>query len=407
MLTCHGCLPSLCAFFADKSRVRVTSITRGLIMLLAVLLLVLVADAHRHPQPGRNPDSCAADSGSSSQWPRVVAAWKSAFPDAALLPTVGEPDKNGGVLLLAHTMGLGKLLKIDGLTSMSPLANSALYSAESIQNKTFNIYEILVPDIPGTNGSDSTVQIYVRALVAHGLIPSGNHFHWTGEYVFPGGGERDHNVAAVHHQEYGMDALSFSRRTIAALQVLVSAIRARAVQPTPDVPDATTCGISDALANDVVLQWRSVFPDAMLLPVVGLPSSNNDKLAVLTHMGMEGPPMMVNGLSVKSPLANNALYSFECSANQFLHLYEIMLPDIVGPAGARSTVQIYVNALRDNGLDVAGLHWHFYGGVAMTADRGVLAIHHQNVGLSPSNFTTATLAALQLTLNEIAARAKK
>jgi hypothetical protein len=47
-----------------------------------------------------------------------------------------------GVLLLAHTMGIGKLLKIDGLPSVSPLSNSALYSAEPINNRTFNIYEI-------------------------------------------------------------------------------------------------------------------------------------------------------------------------------------------------------------------------------------------------------------------------
>jgi hypothetical protein len=120
----------------------------------------------------------------------------------------------------------------------------------------------------------------------------------------------------------------------------------------------------------------------MLLPVIGLPSNNN-KLAVLTHT-MQGPPMLVNGLPVKSPLANNALYSFECENGKFLHLYEIMLSDIPGVDGARSTVQVYANALHANGLDVAGVHWHFYGGVADPRDRGVLAIHQQNVGLSPA-----------------------
>lgn len=166
------------------------------------------------------------------------------------------------------------------------------------------------------------------------------------------------------------------------------------------------CGIDDGLAERINSLWKQAFPDSFILPVVGFPSNNGNKYAVFSHT-LGTPPMLVNGLPSLSPLSNNALYSFECSRGKFLHLYEIMLPDIPGKCGEPSTVQIYVNALRDNGLDVAGLHWHFYGGVADSNDRGVLAIHHQNVGLSPEKFTKKTIAALKKAIRAIDRRTQQ
>lgn len=346
---------------------------------------------------------------------KVEALWSAAFPGATLFPGIGLPSQDNGVLFLTHTLNLGKVMKINGLPSSSPLASNSLYSAEKINGKTFNIYEAQVPDIPGKNGNPSTAQIYVQALIAEGLTPAGSHEHWTGEYFFDGN-VRDHNVPAIHHQQYDMDPIDFSKRTIRALLVAVNEIQRRVGNVKPDIIDKSTCCIDDRLAKKILTLWQTAFPDAFILPVVGFPSNNNNKVAIFTHtmaksnIGARSSTsnnqddsmlMKVNGLPSKSPLSNNALYSFECTRDKFLHFYEIMLPDIPGKNGERSTVQIYVNALRDNGLDVAGLHWHFWGGVADPQDRGVLAIHHQNVGMTPKQFTLATIRALNIAIDAI------
>lgn len=325
---------------------------------------------------------------------QVQALWQAAFSDATLFPGIGLPSQDNGVLFLTHTLQLGKVMKINGLPASSPLAANSLYSAENIRGKTFNIYEAQVPDIPGVNGADSTSQIYTKALIANGLVPAGSHFHWTGEYFFDGN-VRDHNVTAIHHQDYGMDALVFTAKTIQALQTVVAAIKSRVGAVIPDVIDSSTCYISDRLAQKINRLWQRSFPDNFILPVVGFPSNNSNKYAVFSHTLGDGMLMKVNGLESKSPLANNALYSFECTRGKLLHFYEIMLPDIPGRKGRPSLVQIYVNALRDNGLDVAGVHWHFFGGVANEKDRGVFAIHHQNVGMTPKEFSKATISALK------------
>lgn len=333
----------------------------------------------------------------------VEAIWKEAFPGATLFPGIGLPSQDNGVLFLTHTLNLGKVLKIDGLPSSSPVASNSLYSAENINGKTFNIYEVQPPDIPGVNGGDSTAQIYVKALANEGLIVSGNHQHWTGEYFYDGN-VRDHNVPAIHHQQYDMDPREFSRRTTRALLVLVNEIKRRVGTVVPDRIDDSTCCINDKYARKILRLWQKDFPDAFILPVIGFPSNNDNKVAVYSHTDGSGHLMKINGLESKSPLANNALYSFECTRDKFLHFYEIMLPDIPGKKGDPSTVQIYVNALLNNGLDVSGLHWHFYGGVMDVNDRGTLAIHHQNVGMTPKEFSEATLDALRIAMKVIKER---
>lgn len=323
----------------------------------------------------------------------VENLWKQSFPDATLLPVIGLPSNDNGVLTLTHTLGLGKVLKIDGLPSLSPLSNNALYSAENINGLTLNLYEILIPDIPGHRGNRSTAQIYVQALNDQGLSVSGVHYHWTGEAVFENE-PTDHGVAAVHHQNYGLDPLEFSRRTIAALQTVISVIGERHPSMNPDRIDDSQCGINDRLARNVERMWQRAFPSASLLPVIGYPSNNNNKVAVLTHM-MDKNLMKINGLTSRSPLANNALYSFECSRDKFINLYEIMIPDLPGRRGEKSTAQIYINALRDNGLDVAGVHFHWWGSQVFPQDRGVWAIHHQKVGMDPDEFSKRTIAAIK------------
>jgi len=139
----------------------------------------------------------------------VEALWKEAFPDATLLPGIGLPSQSNGVMTLTHTDGSGNLLKINGLSSRSPLSNNALFSSECSEGKFINLYEIMLPDTPGSQGQESSSQFYVRKLAEQGLSVAGVHFHWWGT-----GG-----VAAIHHQmTTEMAPMEFSRRTIAALQ---------------------------------------------------------------------------------------------------------------------------------------------------------------------------------------------
>lgn len=149
---------------------------------------------------------------------QIVSLWKQSFTDAAILPVIGYPSNSNGVVTITHTVG--HKMSINGLVSNSPLANNALYSSECTGNKFLNMYEIMLPDIPGTNGSPSTVQIYTRELARQGLDVAGVHFHWWGSNVAPG----NTLVAAIHHQNIGMTPMEFSQRTLNALEVAMRAL---------------------------------------------------------------------------------------------------------------------------------------------------------------------------------------
>jgi hypothetical protein len=148
---------------------------------------------------------------------QVQELWKQSFPDAAVLPVIGFPSNSGGVITLTHSMGDGQLLKINGLPSKSPLSNNALYSSEISEGQYLNLYEIMIPDYPGTAGRISSAQVYINALHDVGLDVAGVHFHWNGAYM----DAADKNVVAVHHQNVGLTPLEFSQRTIRALNTVM------------------------------------------------------------------------------------------------------------------------------------------------------------------------------------------
>lgn len=154
---------------------------------------------------------------------RVERVWKKAFPSASVFPELGVPSKNGGVLLLTHGMDGMPPMKINGLVMKSPLANNALYSAEVTGGKYMNLYEIMIPDIPGRHGDLSTAQVYIKALQDLNLEVNGTHFHWNGATVFP----NDKNATAVHHSKADMHPMEFTIRTIMALEKAHAALVAR------------------------------------------------------------------------------------------------------------------------------------------------------------------------------------
>ena len=92
------------------------------------------------------------------------------------------------------------------------------------------------------------------------------------------------------------------------------------------------CYVDDCLADKVRDYWiHRGFKDTAVL----LYPSVNQGVAVLTHTHGDGHLLHYNGRPSKSPLSNNALYSFECIGYKckdkvYLNLYEIMIPDFPG-----------------------------------------------------------------------------
>lgn len=150
------------------------------------------------------------------------------------------------------------------------------------------------------------------------------------------------------------------------------------------------CPVSDAVCRECEHVFQGLDPKATILPGIGLPSQSNG-VCTITH-GMPGMPnLRINGLESHSPLANNALFSAECSDGHSLNLYEVMVPDTVGATpGAISSGEAYTQRLRNEGLDVAGTHFHWWG-----MEPQVVAIHHQNVDMHPVDFAQRTVSALQ------------
>lgn len=147
--------------------------------------------------------------------------------------------------------------------------------------------------------------------------------------------------------------------------------------------------MSDATCRECERVFKGFDPNATILPGIGLPSQNNG-VCTITH-GMPGAKnLKINGLESKSPLANNALFSTECTGGTTLSLYEMMLPEgRSNVPGESSAAELYAKELNDSGLSVAGSHWHWWASTPYVA-----AIHHQNVGMDPVQFVKKTVAAL-------------
>ena len=370
---------------------------------------------------------------------KVESLWKEYYEDATLLPIVGIPSTGGGVGLLTHTMGDDMKMLINNLKTLSPIANNALYSFEASQGKFINLYETMIPDMPGHNGSKSTGQIYLNALRDNGLDVAGVHFHWTGGTMHHG----DKLVLAVHHQKINMDPLDFTRRTIKSLQEVMmvvdervkehndmhpvqtscscshkknvavsdaksgSNLRSRSAHPMMVMPAPSDSKMADMLTDSEALAtlavWKRALPDSLLLPGIGLPSQNSGVLT-LTHTFGNNKLLNIDGLASKSPLSNNALYTSERSEGKYINLYEVLVPDIPGVKGAPSTSQIYIDTLAREGLNVSAVHFHWTGSTVFPEDLGVVAIHHYNIGMTPVDFSNRTIRALVAAATAIKAR---
>ena len=104
------------------------------------------------------------------------------------------------------------------------------------------------------------------------------------------------------------------------------------------------CKVTDKFAKHVLCLWKKYFCDALILPKIGYPSCAKG-VATLMHGLHLKHKMKLNGLESNSALTNKALYSFECSNGQYINLYEVMLPDIPGKCGKKSTTEVFTKAL--------------------------------------------------------------
>lgn len=140
---------------------------------------------------------------------QVLQVFKKYDPNAMILPTIGYPSKTG-VCTITHAMPGAPNLKINQLESKSPLSNNALFSTECSDGRTINLYEMMLPDMPSsTPGNLSSAEQYAKDLNDSGLNVAGSHWHWWGTTPF---------VAAVHHQNIGMNPIDFAEKTTTALR---------------------------------------------------------------------------------------------------------------------------------------------------------------------------------------------
>jgi len=150
------------------------------------------------------------------------------------------------------------------------------------------------------------------------------------------------------------------------------------------------CRVNDNTCRQCETVFKNIDPQATILPGVGLPSQNDGVCTIMHGMGRGSTNLKINGLESKSPLANKALFSTECSNGHTLNLYKMMLPEKLShQPGQPSAAQQYASELNKMGLSVAGSHQHW-----RSSDPCVAAIHHQNVDMHPVEFAQKTVRAL-------------
>jgi len=99
----------------------------------------------------------------------------------------------------------------------------------------------------------------------------------------------------------------------------------------------------------------------------------------------------LNGIESKSILLRSGMFSSECYEGKWLNLFEIQLADKKnGTIGAFGLVDKYVQDISRSGLEIAGVHFHFFG-----VEPFLIAVHHQSTAISPVLFAQKTNQALK------------
>jgi hypothetical protein len=148
--------------------------------------------------------------------------------------------------------------------------------------------------------------------------------------------------------------------------------------------------MTDCLAREIECIWKQAFCDSILIPCIGVPSTARCVMTLTHTMGKCAPKIRLNGLESRSPLVNNAFYSAEVSGGKWLNLYQVMIPDIPGKCGCKSSGEIYTEALVKLGISIEGDHYNWKGSCPF-----MLAINSKAIGMSPCDFSKKQIAALR------------
>jgi hypothetical protein len=157
----------------------------------------------------------------------------------------------------------------------------------------------------------------------------------------------------------------------------------------PCCPEMTDC-----LAKQIECIWRKAFCDATIIPKLGVPSCACSVMTLTHTLGNCAPCVSINGLKSKSMLTKNAFYSTEVSCGKWINLYQIVLPNIPGKCGCKSSGEIYTEALTKLGISLGGDSYTWKGSCP-----NMLAINSQAIGMDPCEFSKKQIAAIKAVLN--------
>lgn len=148
--------------------------------------------------------------------------------------------------------------------------------------------------------------------------------------------------------------------------------------------------MTDCLAKKIECLWKKAFCDATLLPVIGIPSCNKCVMTLTHTLGECVKKIKINGLTTKSILANNAFYSAEVSCGKWLNLYHVVIPNIPGNCGCKSSGEVYAEALIKLGISLESESYDWKGTCP-----NVLAVNSKSIGMHPIEFTKKQIAAVK------------
>ena len=164
----------------------------------------------------------------------------------------------------------------------------------------------------------------------------------------------------------------------------------------PCDPCNTTCcspSMDDCLAKKIECIWKKTFCDATIIPKIGMPSTANCVMTLTHRVDRCAPHLKINGVTSKSILANNAFYSAEVSDCKWVNLYQILLPNIPGKCGCKSSIEIYIEALIKLGISVDTVSSSWAGSCP-----DVVQINSKSIGMNPCEFSKKQISAIKTVL---------
>jgi len=163
----------------------------------------------------------------------------------------------------------------------------------------------------------------------------------------------------------------------------------------PCQPCQPCCPVmDDCLAQKIACIWKAAFCDAIILPKVGVPSCACGVMTLKHSLGKCIPTVKINGLCVKSMLANNSFYSAEVSGGKWVNLYQGLIPNVAGKCGCKSSSEVYVETLIKFGISVDSINQVWKGSCPE-----LITVSSKAVGMEPCEFSQKQVAAVKAVID--------